>query len=493
MSWQLGSPNTGAAMAALDPNSVRILWQKEVDLFEQSEDFWMQFEGSSKKSPIRVINDTSVGKGLKFRVTTRAGYYGPGKTGDALFNNTTDFEPDVISSFEMDADYLRDATSTTQRTDEYMGMQMELANGQAAELGKWMGREKSARMFMTFRLLGGAQNLLFPAGITSEANLKSANTLIYNDVLLMEQALKPMGGVPCEMGSVRGSPIYKYCLVGTTPGLFGLKLDPDYKLSLQNAMPREKWDENPLWQGGYAEISGHSIREFNPIDADGYAWIGSGFNAKASLGNAILAGTSTFAMAGGGSPTAATYTNIQYFRFFPNYAFQFTQNNTFTPGATTQYLLVVNPSNDPIAPGGISMYSYTTGNNGNTITIVNRLGPTNAGAQVSTLGAVTWNAGVWNGLHTTYNPAGATILLCNQYGTPLGDTVLIGANAVVRGYGSMRNTRSQWVVDGGFETRKYITSVFGQALRTNVNGVAPGYVRLRHAISYPQLGIPTIV
>ena len=96
MSWQITTPNTGDALAALDPNSVRILWQKVVDQFDQNEDFFAQFEGSDKNSPVFVINDTSVGAGLKFRVTVRAGYYGPGKSGDALFQNSADFEVDNI-------------------------------------------------------------------------------------------------------------------------------------------------------------------------------------------------------------------------------------------------------------------------------------------------------------------------------------------------------------------------------------------------------------
>jgi hypothetical protein len=56
-----------------------------------------------------------------------------------------------------------------------------------------------------------------------------------------------------------------------------------------------------------------------------------------------------------------------------------------------------------------------------------------------------------------------------------------------------RNHRSQQPWEGDFQTRKFITSVFGQALRMNVNGVFPGFVRLRHALAYPELGIPTIV
>ncbi len=69
---------------------------------------------------------------------------------------------------------------------------------------------------------------------------------------------------------------------------------------------------------------------------------------------------------------------------------------------------------------------------------------------------------------------------------------MFGANAALRGYGQYRNHRSTWLLEGGFQTRTFITTVFGQALRQNVNGIKPGYVRLRHALAYPELGIPVV-
>lgn len=493
MSFELGTPNTGAALASMSADSVRIIWQKAVDIFEQTEDFWGKFEGTSPDSPIHVINDTSVGKGLTFRVTSLAGFYGPGKSGDALFNDEDDFEKAVINSNEMIADYLRNATSYTQRMDEKMGMVNELSSGLVEQLGKWMGREKSARAGMTFVLKGGSENLLYPGDCSDESDITTADGLTYNDILAMGQALKPMGGKPCEVGTVRGTPVYKYCIVGTTPGLFSLKQDSDYKQILREAGPREKYDENPLFEGGYMELDGHVIKEFNPIDPDGYAWSGSWFNAKAFLGEAITAGTAAFDIKGGGSAAAAAITSIQYFRFFPNYAFEFTSTDIYVPGSTEQYLLIVNPKNAATDPGKVGMYAYTTGNNGNKITITKRLAPVQNGpVAMETVGEVTWNTGVWAGKHTQTHPIGATIVLCNAKGVPIGDTVMMGAMCMLRGYGQYRNSRTQWDVDGGFETRSYIKTVFGQQLRKNVNGKYPGYVRLRHAIRYPELGLPIV-
>jgi len=493
MSWEPGTNNTATALAAMSPESVRILWQKTVDTFEQTEDFFARFEGESKDSPIMTINDTSVDRGLKFRITSRAGYYNKGKSGEGLFIDQDDFATDVINNNELDCDYLRNAASASLRTDEYMGMQGELVDGQAEELGKWMGREKSARAGMTFVLKGGPENLLIGGGKTSEANLLTADGLVYNDILYMGQALKPMGGRPCEVATIKGSPVYKYCVVGTTPGLFSLKQDSDYKQVLREAAPREAaYDENPLFQGGYVDIDGHRITEFNPIDPDGYAWSGSWFNAKAFLGTAITAGTAAFDITGGGSAAAAAITNIEYFRFFPNFAFEFLPNDIYSPGSTEQYLLIVNPRNAAVDPGKVGMYAYTTGNNGNKITITKRLAPVQNGpVALIQIGDVVWNTGVWANRHTQTHPIGATIILCNAKGVPIGDTVMMGAMSMLRGYGKYRNKRDQWFVDA-FVTRKYILTVFGQQLRKNVNGKYPGFVRLRHAISYPELGLPTV-
>lgn len=502
MSWEPGTNNTGTALAAMSPESVRILWQKEVDMFDQQEDFWAKFEGGSKDSPIHVINGTQDGKGLEFRITSRGGYYNKGKSGEGLFIDQDDFALDVINNNTFKADFLRNAASASDRTDEFLGMQGELVNGQAAELGKWMGREKSARAGMTFRLKGGSANLVYGGGKTSEANLTSADGMSYDDVLLMGQVLKPKGGRPCEIGTVNGNPVYKYCVVGTTPSLFSLKQDSSYQTLLRDASSREKVDANPLWTGGYNDLDGHRIVEHNPIDGDGYAIAGSWFNPKAYLGVAITAGTAAFVVYGGGSAAAAAVTNIEYFKYFDNFAFEFTPADIYVPGSTQRYFLIVNPKGDVTAanpqPGGVGMYGYTTGNNGNTITINQRLASVQNGpVALATVGSVTWNTGVWSTAnggpgHSMVHPIESTIVACNAKGQPIGDTIMFGAMALLRGYGEERNKREQWRVDA-FVTRKYISTVFGQVLRKNVNGAYPGYVRLRAAISYPELGLPVIV
>ncbi|MCU9611805.1 hypothetical protein OEK97_28265, partial [Escherichia coli] len=81
-----------------------------------------------------------------------------------------------------------------------------------------------------------------------------------------------------------------------------------------------------------------------------------------------------------------------------------------------EYVLIVNPANAAVDPGKIGMYKYTTGNDGNKITITQRLASAISGAAHTTVGAVVWNTGVWLNKHTVEHPAGATIIPCNEYG-----------------------------------------------------------------------------
>lgn len=490
MAYTEVSPNTGVSLKALDANSVRALWQKTVDMFDQSTDFFAQFEGAGATSPIRVKTDTEKGNGQKVTITTRAGYYGEGKSGDALFEETTDFEEDLINSYHVSVDFLRNATSMSERAEEVMGMRGELADGSAAELGKWMGREKTSRMMMLFRERGGTANLVVASAKNTEDELVTADGLDWDEIVNLQSQLEPMGGRPAKVGTKNGVAISRYLVVGTTPGLFSLEVDPDYKQLLREA--GERGDGNPLFEGGYTDVRGNWIAKYNPIDHDGHGPVGSPWNPKAFLGEAIAPGTAVFDIKGGGSAAAAAKTHKKYFKWFPNYAFEFLPEDILTPSVATRYLLVVNPRDGSADAGKIGMYAYTVGNNGNKIIITQRLGAAAAGARVTTLGAVTWNTGVWLGKHTDTHPIGATIIPCNSKGVPIGDTVILGASAALRGYGKYRNHRSQEQVNGGFVTRRYITSVFGQALRKDTQSRAPGYIRLRHAIRYAGLGIPTV-
>jgi hypothetical protein len=483
-------PNTGDGLSAMSASDVRSLWQKTVDIYEQTEDFFEQFEGKTMSSPIWEKTETAKGAGQTMRITVRSGYYGEGKSGDALFETTADYEKVLINGYNLSVDWLRNATSHNERMEEVMGMRGEIVSGDAAELGKWMGRQKTARMMMLFRERGGTDNTMYAGGQLDENDIVSADGVNWDEIVKAKAQLEPLGGRPAKVGRVNGNDVYRYLVIGTIPGLHSLKTDPDYKQALREAGVRG--EGNQLFEGGYVDVDGNFIKAYNPIDHDGRGPIGSAWNPKAFLGEAIVAGTASISVKGGGDADSAADTTKLYFKFFANYAFEFLPADILTAGTSTKYFLIVNPRSGSGGDGKIGMYSYTTGNNGNLIATVGRLGSAASGTRVTTLGDVTWDTGVWAGKHTDAHPVGATIIPCNEKGVPLGDTCILGAGSALRGYGKYRNQRTQEEVNGGFVTRRYISSVFGQALRKDRKLRVPGYLRLRHAVNYAGLGIPVV-
>lgn len=485
------SPNTGDTLKTMSPNAQRKLWAKGVEMFEQTHDFWQKFEGKSTRSLIRTVNDTTKGKGQKITFTNMSGFYGEGKQGEELFENQDDFENLDIGDYEMTVDWLRNAVRWTARTEEWMGMRGELANNIPAQLGEWLGRTKSDRLFMMFREKGGAENYVYANGRGSLDSLKSADVLNWDEIVGLKTTMSRMGGKPAHMGkTANGEMLFRQCVVATTDSLYSLELDTNFKQVLREAGSRG--DTNSLFAGGYTDVRGNVIHEYRPIDHDGYGPIGSAINPKAQLGEAISAGTTTFDIKGGGDATGAARTKILYFKHFPKYAYKFLPDDILDVSEVSNfYVLIINPANAETDPGKIGMYEVSA-NDGNKLTVAKRLASADSGIADDKVGEVTWNTGVWDGWHTDEHPAGSLVIPCNAYGVPYGHTYMLGASAAYRGYGMYRNRRGTQTHEAGFVSDTFITSVFGQEPRQNRRGICPGFMCLTHAIQYSGIKIPTV-
>ncbi len=479
------SPNTGDSLASMDPAAVRKLWQAGVDLFEQNYDFFQEMEGGSE-SIIETVTDTSKGRGQRIRFEVMSGFYKEPHRGESLFEDSTHFEKIRIDGNELVVDYLRHGVRYTERMEELIGMRGEIVTGLNKETGKWLGRQKSEEMFMMFRETLPPSNVVYASGHTLDT-LVSADTLDYDEVLGLNAQMKRLGGLPAQIAtSPNGQPIWKNCVVATTDALFSLDSDPAFRSIL--ATTRSEEDAKTIFSGGYTNLKGNVIKEYQVIDHDGVGPVGSPLNPKAFLGNAITAGTGVIDITGGGSPDAAAETDILFFKWFKNYAYQFTGGSSLVQDGNTYYLLVINPPNAATDPNKWGFYSYTTGNNGNKITIVNRLGPTNAGAQQQTVGGVTWNSAV----NTQVHPSGALVLQANAKAQVYGYSLLLGKRAARRGYGKYRNRYTTQEHEGGFVMDRYVTSVFGQAPRRDRLQRVPGALVLVHALKYAGVPTPTV-
>lgn len=498
MAYDIASNITGTALATMAPDAVRKLWQKGIDVFEQTNDFFQEMEGGAD-ALIWEKTDLAAGRGQKITFTVGSGFYDEPHIGESIFETPDDYESFLMATHDLYVDWVRHGVRVSERTEEIMGMRGEILAGFNTAQGAWAGRLKSEQLFMMFREQLPSDNVIYANGKTLDT-LVAADYLNWDNIIGLGVQMKSKGGLPAKVGMLRnGQPVFRNTLIATTDSLYSLDMDSSYKQILRETKVEQF--ASLLFNGGYAAPKGHLIAEYTPIDHDGEGAIGSPLNPKAKLGVAISAGTSTFAIQGGGNATSAAKTQKKYFKFFPNYSYLFIGNTDASAGgattlaqdSNTHYCLIVNPPNAAVDPNKIGFYSYTTGNNGNQITIVNRLGPVNVGVQVSTLGSVTWNTGVWSGIHTANHPIGALILPCNAKGQCIGHSLMLGKRAAYRGYGKYRNTRAQQDHEGGFIMERYIISVFGQALRQDRLGRVPAVMRLTHAINYAGIPLPTVV
>ena len=487
MAYNQTSPNTATTLGTTplgNANNIRQLWRKGAMLAEQNEDFFQEMESKSPTGHIWSQTDLSKGQGSTMNFTTQSGFYGQGKRGDGLFENSTDFETIRQGNFQLQIDFLRNAVRTNIRMEEIMGMKGDIESGVNVELGKWLGREKTKEVFALFFHKLPVANVIYAGGETLDT-LKSADIFRWDEAVTAGHTLLPLGGLPANIAK-RGSrnPVYAQSFISSTTALMSFKLDSGWRDVQKNGDVRGSG--NTIFAGGYPAIDGHTIVPYNPIIHDGVGPMGSFINPQAYIGNAALtAQTTAVTLEGGGNATDHTLAN--FFEYFAGAPYSFVDTGAITPEtALTKYVIVYNLTGSDAGKWG--MYAYTSGNDGNKIVCSAHLGVASTGVAVTTLGGVTWDAALNTGDH----PLGSMIIPVNALGVPIGDTIVMARRAILRGYGSLRADHTMEKLNGNFVTDRYITSIFGQSFAVDRKGRVCSALRIRHAISYPGIKLPTV-
>jgi hypothetical protein len=484
---------TGNTLNAQDSGkNFRTLWNSGAEIGEEEEDFLQQFEGPSERFPVWAENDTSKGAGSKKVFTTTSGYYREGKYGEGLFDTTAEFEEDDISSYEVRCDFIRNAASRSIRSDEFMGIKGELKSMVPLKLGRWLGRTKKDQiMGLAVHKLPN-ENRLFSNSKTL-ATLGTADVLDWDDIVTAGAAMKPLGGEAFRVSKDGRNMISSQLFIPPEQAATSLRLDTNYINLLGNA--GERGGQNNLFKGGYPDIDGHTIAPHNALNHAGKGPVGSFLAPEAYLGLAFPAPANNNArvITGGGSDNTAGLVGINkplWFKFFAGHAFQFIDTGAIAQNVGPHFAIIYNTSGVNVGKWG--MIEYTTGNDGNAITVVRHLADNGAlatgGARAPSVGSVTWNPA----LNTEVWASGALIIPCNVKGVPFAHTMVLGAGAIVRCYGSMRNQRDEESINGNFVKRTFITSVFGQSLRTDRKGRVPAAMLLTTAIKRPGINLPII-
>ena len=481
---------TGTSLLAQDSGkNFRQLWNAGAEIGEEEEDFLQQFEGPSNRFPVWTENDTSKMAGSKKVFTTTSGYYREGKYGEALFDGPTDFEADDISSYEVKCDFIRNAASRSIRSDEFMGLKGELKAHVPLKLGRWLGRTKKDQIMGLAVHKLPLENRIFARNKSLNA-LSSTDLLSWEDIVTSGAAMKPLGGESFRIAKDGRNTIASQLFIPPEQAALSLRLDTNYINLLGNAGLRG--EANNLFKGGYPDIDGHTIAPHNALNHAGKGPVGSFLAPEAFLGAPLTGATGVArVITGGGTDNVAgvqSVTEPLWFKYFPGHAFRFVDTGAITQAAGPHYAIVYNTSG--VNAGKWGAFSYTTGNNGNSITVVKHLAAVDGTGGATTLPGSTI---VFNGaINTDQWDSNALIIPCNSKGVPYAHTMVLGAGAIVRCYGSMRNERTEESEQGGFLKRTFITSVFGQSLRTDRKGRVPAAMLLTTAIKRPGIVLPTI-
>lgn len=493
-----------ASLVANYPNARPKAWSTVAIKASQRVNVFAQMEGSEGSGlPVVRKDDFKKGLGDKIVFTTLARLGQNARLGSqTLLGNE---EKAKIGTFELQIDIRRHAIGESQKHKLLTAVQLE---GAIADLmGQHAGWTQENDMMMTLRLK--ASKVLYGNNKGSLEQLKSADVISPSIVQSAGQLARTNLALPIKENKARGGwKIPSYLFLSPHDALGSLKQSSQYLTAVEYG--QERGNDNPIFSGDVSYWDGHIIYPHYTEDDDSNGPIGSPFAPKAYLGVAITLGTLALTIFGGGNDTAAALTLPLFFGYFNNYDWQFVEGQTPNPDSTNRYLVIYNLTDSGAGDvGKWGFYRYQT-NNGNTITtaaytandpfaLAGAGGPSGGRLQSTAnngasdtghtvVGNVTWNASV----NTTAHPEGSLILQTNSYGVPFAYSVLLGREAVMRGYGMNPMKRINNNQDYDFLAGQGYQITYGQTPFYDTNGVVRRYILLVHTISYPGINLPVV-
>lgn len=492
---------TVAGLLALDSKAQEELWVKRVMLGADQEnvfsDHMIGDPGSGK--PFIRYDDLSKVDGNTINIPTMAPLGGPGAQGE---NERTGNEEKIrISSFPCRVGrqwYGVGITDVAKEETVVGGSFDNLAN---VLLRQRLGKKKTEDMLMVLKATASASNIIRPNYKSTREQLKSADTIGTQTIAKSGLVVSGLGGKPVKVETTKvGSLLEMFLFFSHQHGLSTLKSESAYLQALQNAGVRG--GDNVLFKGDFTNWDGHGIYRWLLRDHDAYGPVGSTLLPRAFLGTAIVTGTAAVDITGGGDTTGPSILPApNYFEFFSNAAYVFTNGNSIAADvATVRYVLIMNLTGADA--GKVGFYSFKV-NTGNKLTMFKRLGAANSGDQLQTVGGVTYNSAPWvaagsgtfAGL-TDAHPSGSLIVETNSFGVPFCGSLMLAEMAGVCGHGSLkgRSSKAARTSQEGNHNMDHgigIETCYGSAAYRRTDGKTPNYCYVESA--YQLDGLPTVV
>jgi hypothetical protein len=348
-------------------------------------------------------------------------------------------------------------------------------------------------MLMELRRRATARNILRPNNKSSLSALRTADVFNTATVLHGVNTLTSLGAKPVHIGkSSAGAPIRQFVYLGANHALESFRNSSSYLEAAYNADVRGSM--NSLFTGDILPWNGNLIYSWDVEDPEDLAPAGCPLLPRAFLGTAITAGTTAVDITGGGNATNAADTEVQFFGYFNNAAYNGCEGSKIAADTSTErYVGILNLSG-PNA--GRVMYASFKVNNGNKLTMFKRLGGTAAGDQVTTLGQITWGTGTYGGVTlATAAAEGSLVVEVNEWGVPFGYMLGLGEMAGVMGHGSIDGAsaiakRTEEHTNHDMDHAIGLETVFGSRAFQRIDGQPGGFALIECAL--PLRGFPTV-
>lgn len=470
---------TGAeAYRASAASNVGQLFSNYIDLAVEEDDLFSILEGNEGSDrPVWVKTDLSAGGADKVFFNAIASLGGDGVHGDEILEGNE--EALAIGSYSCQVDFVRHAVGLTKKDIEFLAAGRSIEAAAAPLVAKWLGRKRQRDMLMKYLTSAAGLNTLRPNNKASRDALVASDALSTSLIAQANAVGTSIGASPINIMQDGYSKVYEMLFLATEDSLTPLANSSSWLQAQQYAGTRG--DDNILFRGGFTRWNGNTILHHKVVDADTPGPIGSPLLPKALLGDPVTPGTNVLAINGGGRPSPGT-TN-KYFECFSGAPYRYLESDNIASNDNGVYYIVVVNVSGP-NKGKWGFYSYAgTANNGNSITVTNRLAAANGGAAATTVGAVTWDPAK----NTDAHPTGSVILQANANGVPIGFSLCLGAGSGLRAYGSIRHELVQNTSDYGHRMGWAYQSIYGQQVRRD-SGISGsnqprGYVLIENAVS----------
>lgn len=348
-------------------------------------------------------------------------------------------------------------------------------------------------MLMELRRRVTARNIIRPNNKGSTALLRTADVFSTSTILHGATSLTSLGSKPVNIGkSSAGAPIRQFVYLGTNHALESFSNSASYLESVHFADQRGAL--NAQFTGNILPWKGHLIYNWDVEDPEDLAPAGCPLLPRAFLGASIAAGTAAVDIKGGGNAVNSADTEVKFFGYFNNAAYYGCEGEKIAADTTTvRYVAILNLFG---ANAGKVMYASYKVNNGNKLTMFERLGGTATGDQVTTLGSIPWGGGSYGGVTLTTEAAeGSLIVECNEHGVPYGYVLALGEMAGVMGHGSIDGAsaigkRTEEHTNHGMDHAIGLETAFGSRAFERIDGIPGGFTLIEAAL--PLRGFPVV-